>query len=53
MLIFAKEGRMTMETFSLNKFLSRINDNMHDLTVNNTLKFNIINDVQVDFYVRK
>lgn len=48
MLIFAKEGRMTMEVFYLDQFLSRVSENMKELTVSNELKFNMLNEVQVD-----
>ncbi len=48
MLIFAKEGRMAMEVFSLEQFLLRIKDNMRDLAGTSELEFNINNHVQVD-----
>ncbi len=48
MLIFAKEGRLAMEVFSLQKLLARVVENMHDMTENNNIKFDISNNVQVD-----
>lgn len=48
MLIFAKEGRLAMEAFSLQHFLSKVNDNMQDLVSNHNLKFTINNKVQAD-----
>jgi len=48
MLIFAKEGRLAMEVFSLQHFLSKVNDNMQDLVSNQNLKFTISNKVQAD-----
>lgn len=48
MLIFAKEGRMAMEVFSLERFLHRINENMHDMAKTNGLEFNMTSHVRVD-----
>jgi len=48
MLIFAKEGRLAMEVFSLQKLLARVVENMHDMTENNNIKFDISNNVQID-----
>ena len=48
MLIFAKEGRLAMETFSLPKFLNRVIENMQDMTQSRDIKFDLTNNVQVD-----
>lgn len=48
MLIFAKEGHLAMANFSLHGLMKRINDNMHDLTVNKNLSFTLIQKVQQD-----
>lgn len=48
MLIFAKEGRLAMEVFSLKKLLARVDDNLQDMTENSDIKFDITNHVQVD-----
>ena len=48
MLIFAKEGRLAMEVFSLQKLLARVIENMHDMTESSNMKFEITNNVQVD-----
>lgn len=48
MLIFAKEGRLAMEAFSLKLLLVRVNDNMQDMVKAESLEFQMINDVQVD-----
>jgi len=48
MLIFAKEGRLAMEVFSLKKLLARVVENMHDMAENSEIKFDITNLVQVD-----
>ena len=48
MLIFAKEGRLAMEVFSLQKLLARVVENMHDMTENSEIKFDISNHVQAD-----
>jgi two-component system sensor histidine kinase FlrB len=37
-----------MEVFSLQKLLARVVENMHDMTENNNIKFDISNNVQVD-----
>ena len=48
MLIFAKEGRLAMEVFSLQKLLARVVENMHDMTESSEIKFDISNHVQAD-----
>ena len=48
MLIFAKEGRMAMDVFSLEQFLLRISENMNDMAETRGLEFKIINKAQVD-----
>jgi two-component system sensor histidine kinase FlrB len=48
MLIFAKEGHLSMESFSLQSLLDKVNDNMHDEMLNNDLVFQMHNNVQVD-----
>ncbi len=48
MLIFAKEGRLAMDVFSLQHFMEKVNDNMHDLTLNNKLMFTLESKVQAD-----
>ena len=48
MLIFAKEGRLAMEVFSLQKLLARVVENMHDMSESNDIKFDITNNVQAD-----
>ncbi len=47
MLVFAKEGHLTMEVFSLQTFLERVNENMLDMTVGE-LHFKVTNEVQAD-----
>ena len=44
MLIFAKQGRMSMETFSLAHLLARIRENMEELDI----EFYLKNQVQID-----
>ncbi len=48
MLIFAKEGCLAMEAFSLRNFLKQVSENMQVLTENTELKFNMTSDVRVD-----
>ncbi len=48
MLIFAKEGRLTMEAFSLHQLLKRIANNMHDNCLEINQRFNLTNEVQLD-----
>ncbi len=48
MLIFAKEGHLAMEVFSLQSLLNRVNDNMQDCILNNGITFEMRNDVQID-----
>jgi len=48
MLIFAKEGRLAMDVFSLQHFLERIDENMHEISSKSNLKFVISNKVQAD-----
>jgi len=48
MLIFAKEGRLAMEVFSLQAFLHRVNENMRDMTAGIDLQFTLNNKVDVD-----
>ena len=48
MLIFAKEGRLAMEVFSLQAFVLKINENMDELIGNHELKFTVNNTVKAD-----
>jgi len=48
MLIFAKEGRLAMDVFSLRHFLERIDENMHEISSKSNLKFVVSNKVQAD-----
>ncbi len=48
MLIFAKEGRLAMEVFSLQKLLAKVVENMHDMSESSDIKFDITNNVQAD-----
>ena len=48
MLIFAKEGHLAMDTFSLQVFLQKVNGHMNDMTLMSQIKFSINNDVQAD-----
>ncbi|MEE9339299.1 MAG: ATP-binding protein [Methylococcaceae bacterium] len=48
MLIFAKEGCLAMDTFSLKNFLALVRDNMQEITENSEVKFNMRTDVRVD-----
>ncbi len=48
MLIFAKEGHLAMEGFSLQRLLEKVNDHMHDYSLNSELTFQLSNEVQVD-----
>lgn len=48
MLIFAKEGRLAMESFSLQKFLTQVNENMTEIAKNDELEFSVSCDVRVD-----
>lgn len=48
MLIFAKEGRLAMDNFSLQHFIDQINENMRDITANKPLKFIVNSDVNID-----
>ncbi|MCK5830101.1 MAG: GHKL domain-containing protein [Methylococcales bacterium] len=48
MLIFAKEGRLAMELFSLKQFLAQVNENMNEITKESELAFTMTNDVRVD-----
>ncbi|MCK5190270.1 MAG: GHKL domain-containing protein, partial [Methylococcales bacterium] len=48
MLIFAKEGRLAMETFSLQNFLDRAIENLRDMTESRDIKIDLINNVEVD-----
>ncbi len=51
MLIFAKEGHLAMESFSLQQLMIRVSDNMHDLMANNALTFQLKQDVQQDILI--
>jgi two-component system sensor histidine kinase FlrB len=51
MLIFAKEGHLAMESFSLQQLMIRVSDNMHDLMANNNLTFQLKQDVQQDILI--
>ncbi len=51
MLIFAKEGHLAMESFSLQQLMIRVSDNMHDLMANNALIFQLKQDVQQDILI--
>lgn len=48
MLIFAKEGHLAMDVFSLQTFLGRVKENMQDMAAVNNLSFTISNEVKVD-----
>jgi two-component system sensor histidine kinase FlrB len=48
MLIFAKEGRLAMEVFSLQNFTDRVIENMRDMSESSDIKFDITNNVRVD-----
>ncbi len=48
MLIFAKEGHLAMNDFSLKQLLRRVNDNMDDLSLNCDMTFTLVNEVKVD-----
>jgi len=48
MLIFAKEGRLTMDKFSLKTFLAKIDDYMFDKMQTNHFTFTLINDTEAD-----
>ena len=48
MLVFAKEGHLTMDVFSLQSLLKRISENMQDTTAANDVTFTISNEVQAD-----
>jgi two-component system sensor histidine kinase FlrB len=48
MLVFAKEGHLTMDVFSLQNLLKRINENMQDVTTANNVTFTISNEVRAD-----
>jgi len=48
MLIFAKEGCLAMETFSLQHFLTLVRDNMKERSANTEVEFNMSSDVRVD-----
>jgi two-component system sensor histidine kinase FlrB len=48
MLIFAKEGHLAMDDFSLQQLLRRVQDNMHDMSLSRDLDFTMLKDVEVD-----
>ena len=48
MLIFAKEGRLAMESFSLQQFLAQVHESMEEVVNKSELKFSITSDVRVD-----
>ncbi|MCK4840653.1 MAG: GHKL domain-containing protein [Methylococcales bacterium] len=48
MLIFAKEGHLAMDVFSLQHFLQQVQENMAEITTVNSLQFKLSNQVQVD-----
>jgi two-component system sensor histidine kinase FlrB len=48
MLIFAKEGRLAMDVFSLQLFLQKVDENMHDILLTTDIKFTISNKVRAD-----
>lgn len=48
MLIFAKEGHLAMDSFSLQQLMIRVSDNMHDLMANKDLTFQLKQNVQQD-----
>ena len=48
MLIFAKEGRLAMDSFSLQQFLIAVEENMHDCSQQGDINFSIDNHVNVD-----
>jgi two-component system sensor histidine kinase FlrB len=51
MLIFAKEGHLAIDSFSLQQLMIRVSDNMHDLMANNNLTFQLKQDVQQDILI--
>lgn len=48
MLIFAKEGRLAMEAFSLQQFMLQVKESMSELTRSNEVIFKMSSSVQVD-----
>lgn len=48
MLIFAKEGRLAMDSFSLQDFLQKVSGHMNDMTMMSQVNFSINNDIQAD-----
>ncbi len=48
MLIFAKEGHLAMDSFSLQQLMIRVSDNMHDLMTSKNLTFQLKQNVQQD-----
>ncbi|MFI3157182.1 MAG: ATP-binding protein [Methylococcaceae bacterium] len=48
MLMFAKDGRLAMETFSLAELLSHLKETVKDSTGNGAIDLQIINEVQND-----
>ncbi|MDP1665386.1 MAG: ATP-binding protein [Methylobacter sp.] len=48
MLIFAKDGRLAMETFSLAELLNHLRETVKEYTGNGRIDLQIINDVQND-----
>jgi len=48
MLIFAKEGHLAMESFSMQNLISRVSDNMHDLMISKELTFKLTQDIEQD-----
>jgi len=48
MLIFAKDGRLAMETFSLAELLDHLRETVKDYTVSGRIDLQIINEVQND-----
>jgi two-component system sensor histidine kinase FlrB len=48
MLIFAKDGRLAMETFSLNELLNHLRESVKDYTGSGRINLQIINEVEID-----
>ena len=48
MLIYAKEGRLAMETFALDDLLKNVNEALQDRIVTESVNFNIVNEAKVE-----
>ncbi|MGZ5052006.1 MAG: sensor histidine kinase [Methylobacter sp.] len=51
MLIFAKDGRLAMESFSLDELLSRLNEAVKESTGSGNIDLQIVNNAQADSLV--